>query len=531
MSIFNPLTWRRKSYEYDEEGTVSYLTEAQTPTDEQYLESPWLAMLDMTNSNNLKKARLIRDMENVIGQTFQIKRGAAPVVDSTSPGASSGHVVLQLDHVPDVTELHELLLGQFGGGSYNLYAKSKPNTLLLSYKLPGEPKYPTADDAGSSKRVDPEDFELSMSRDAFSAMKNSNPKGYEYMTMMILAKRLGIKPDMAMLNPGDSDDSGDKDWEEKLLRERLEDDEEFKELYTKSAMEAKFGKQKSGSPLDAIIKMRESMVKLGTLPDGGSSSGSGGGDMMGMIGGIVKDALIAAQNPALAQNLAAARATPPPPAQDAPVQNPTYNAATPVLSPPVTAPTQTPQVEQAEQPVVSDMGAPVQVNQGMGAQTVAPAAPETNNVAPQAALQMPAEWLVIIQSEQFESLANQIDVTDQENAPKFMQGLYVTNEEVEDKAVEAFIALLRDNDPQALHASIRNDLLTVMEMTHKGLISAMVGPAKYESAVSLVRNLSSSNGLSWLMAAHATAMFLEGEIRTAEEKAPIQLSELQDANF
>ena len=34
MSIFNPLTWRRKSYEYDEDGTVSYLTEAQAPTDE-----------------------------------------------------------------------------------------------------------------------------------------------------------------------------------------------------------------------------------------------------------------------------------------------------------------------------------------------------------------------------------------------------------------------------------------------------------------------------------------------------------------
>ena len=245
MSIFNPLTWRRKSYEYDEEGTVSYLTEAQAPTDEQYLESPWLAMLDMTNANHLKKARLIRDMENVIGQTFQIKRGAAPVVNSSGPGASSGHVVLQLDHVPDITELEQLLLGQFGGGSYNLYAKSKPNTLLLSYNLPGEPKYPTADDAGSSKRATPEDFETAMSQEALTSMKSCNPKGYEYMTMMILAKRLGVRLDAALMK---DDDDGDKDWDEKLIRERMKEDPEFKETYLKAAMEAKFGERRLSNP-------------------------------------------------------------------------------------------------------------------------------------------------------------------------------------------------------------------------------------------------------------------------------------------
>ena len=49
---------------------------------------------------------------------------------------------LKLDHVPDFGELHQFLFGQCGGGVYNVYAQSRPKLLLISYTLPGEPKYP-----------------------------------------------------------------------------------------------------------------------------------------------------------------------------------------------------------------------------------------------------------------------------------------------------------------------------------------------------------------------------------------------------
>ena len=40
------------------------------------------------------------------------------------------------------------------------------------------------------------------------------------------------------------DDADDKDdWEEKLIRDRMKEDPEFKEAYLKAAMEAKFGKR------------------------------------------------------------------------------------------------------------------------------------------------------------------------------------------------------------------------------------------------------------------------------------------------
>ena len=53
------------------------------------------------------------------------------------------------------------------------------------------------------------------------------------------------------------DDDGNKDWEEKLIRERMGKDPEFKETYLKAAMEAKFGKRRLSNPYDNIVKMRK----------------------------------------------------------------------------------------------------------------------------------------------------------------------------------------------------------------------------------------------------------------------------------
>ena len=74
-------------------------------------------------------------------------------------------------------------------------------------------------------------------------MKTTNPKAYQYMGMLMLGKRLGFKPDAALLK---DDDDGDEDWDEKLIRERLESDPEFKKTYLQAAMEAKFGKRRPG---------------------------------------------------------------------------------------------------------------------------------------------------------------------------------------------------------------------------------------------------------------------------------------------
>ena len=75
----------------------------------------------MDSPRQVEKAKLIRELEDVPGQTFQVKRASLTAVNGSARG--SEHMVLQLDHVPDTEELEQLLLKQFGGGMYNRYAR------------------------------------------------------------------------------------------------------------------------------------------------------------------------------------------------------------------------------------------------------------------------------------------------------------------------------------------------------------------------------------------------------------------------
>ena len=241
MSIRMPWMWIRTSYVADKGVKSTYLADDQPYfNDAEMLESPWLAMMDMDSPRQVEKAKLIRELENVPGQTFQVKRASLTAVNGSAKG--SEHLVLQLDHVPDTEELEQLLLGLFGGGVYNLYAKSRPRAKLLSYTLPGDPKYPRADDVDGRRAHDTsEDFETRLAHEALASMKTTNPKAYQYMGMMMLGKRLGVRLDAALMMD-DADDNDD--WEEKLIRERMKEDPEFKEDYLKAAMEAKFGKRR-----------------------------------------------------------------------------------------------------------------------------------------------------------------------------------------------------------------------------------------------------------------------------------------------
>ena len=90
-----------------------------------------------------------------------------------------------------------------------------------------------------------EDFETRLAHEALASMKTTNPKAYQYMGMMMLGKRLGVRLDAALMM---DDDDGDKDWEEKLIRERMKEDPEFKEAYLEAAMEARFGKRRPSKP-------------------------------------------------------------------------------------------------------------------------------------------------------------------------------------------------------------------------------------------------------------------------------------------
>ena len=90
-----------------------------------------------------------------------------------------------------------------------------------------------------------EDFETKLAHEALASMKTTNPKAYQYMGMMMLGKRLGVRLDAALMMD-DADDNDD--WEEKLIRERMKEDPEFKEDYLKAAMEAKFGKRRLSNP-------------------------------------------------------------------------------------------------------------------------------------------------------------------------------------------------------------------------------------------------------------------------------------------
>ena len=141
MSVWRP--WKRRSAPiktYDEDDW-SYMNDAQPYfTDKQMFDSPWLAEFDLSSPKQLEKAKLIQSLENEAGEAFLVKRQSPLALNGSSAGGS--HMILKLDHVPNLSELDQLLFGQFGGGVYNVYAQSRPKLLLISYTLPGEPKYP-----------------------------------------------------------------------------------------------------------------------------------------------------------------------------------------------------------------------------------------------------------------------------------------------------------------------------------------------------------------------------------------------------
>ena len=235
MSVWKP--WARKpaSYEADQESNSTYLTDDQPYfSDEQMLESPWLAMWDMRSPRQLEKAKLIRELEKVSGQSFLVKRASLTAVNGSAGGME--HLVLRLDHVPVIQELAPLLLGQYGGGVYNLYAKSRPRAKLHSYTLPGEPKYPRADDMDGGQGDATKDFAARMAQEALASMERTNPRAYQHIGLMLLEKEFGLKLDALMQD----DDDDDKDWEENLIRKHMESNPEFKEAYLQAVLEAKF---------------------------------------------------------------------------------------------------------------------------------------------------------------------------------------------------------------------------------------------------------------------------------------------------
>ena len=92
--------WRSTSYEANKGINSAYPTDAQPYfNDSQFIESPWLAMLDMDSPRQVEKAKLIRELEDVPGQTFQVKRANLTAVNGSDRG--SEHLILRLDHEPD----------------------------------------------------------------------------------------------------------------------------------------------------------------------------------------------------------------------------------------------------------------------------------------------------------------------------------------------------------------------------------------------------------------------------------------------
>ena len=99
MSIWAPWTWFRSSNNYEES---SFLTPIAQLTDEQVLDSPWAAAFDLTIQRHLKTFHLIRQMEDVAGQSFQIRRKEPGALRGGAVGGlSSGEmVIVNLDSFP-----------------------------------------------------------------------------------------------------------------------------------------------------------------------------------------------------------------------------------------------------------------------------------------------------------------------------------------------------------------------------------------------------------------------------------------------
>ena len=107
MSIWKPWAWKPASYEADQQINSTFLIDdPHYVTDDQLLESPWLAILDMSSPRQAEKAEQIRELENFPGQTFQVKRASLRALNGSASGRE--HLVLQLDHVTGTGELEQL---------------------------------------------------------------------------------------------------------------------------------------------------------------------------------------------------------------------------------------------------------------------------------------------------------------------------------------------------------------------------------------------------------------------------------------
>lgn len=74
MPNWKPWTWGRNSYEDRGDEDAAYLIPTTGLTDEQFLDSPCMAMFNLTSPRQYKQAILIQQMENIAGQSFRVKR-------------------------------------------------------------------------------------------------------------------------------------------------------------------------------------------------------------------------------------------------------------------------------------------------------------------------------------------------------------------------------------------------------------------------------------------------------------------------
>ena len=174
-------------------------------------------------------------------------------------GATQGNALVVFDDFPTAEEVH----GKVGGGVFHVRARTAPQGILKTYKIDG-PRREDAKGREKSKdtlRAKKEEFKAKVLETAFQWIQN-DPDLMLEVGLLVLSKELGTRMPKW------------PSWEERLIREAVESDEELNDQVAKQLLEQKFGNR-----ADAELKrmrrtirfMQELQALCGQSDEGGQS--------------------------------------------------------------------------------------------------------------------------------------------------------------------------------------------------------------------------------------------------------------------
>lgn len=472
---------------------------------------------DLSKAEGRRKVRRIISLQRTVGQSWEVIKMSKLAAGDDGPGTwGMKHLpITSYPFFPTSEHIWNDLGGDWGGGTYQIRAKTRPMEIFISYTFPGDGKNPKTR-PGRQEKSKPLDEQVQAAsvQAALDAMK-TNPEAMAAFGQAVLYKTAGLAVPKAVTKKEQS-------LGQQLLAEAAENDPDLRAELIEMAREELFGKKKRAGEPDDTDKMLKEIQKyeriaaaFGFSKSKGKEDGEGSilGEVMrdlaksGQLGTIITNVVGAFQQrgggeaqsiPATRQLEGQSQSR-----QQAPRQLPPASKQQVIIP---ASQNIIPAAPQSEPLPIQ----PVQVQPTVQAATPTP----IPSVQP-ASLTLPqstqgVNWLALIGSLDWDAL----EVGIRGDAREFVQGVHAAAYGQGDEAAVMLVELLRDNQPQTLWESIRG----VIPQAKSVMAKVMMGQA-HGKVVGILEGLGTDAGLEWLVVACATAQVYKRDVEAGGKEA------------